>query len=104
MEIQKTRHLKVDVLAEAHLQHIQIYISRKFGDRRGKRYLKELLAQLSYVTLFPAQYPFLDRDSNTHKCVFQSLTIILYRFDDTTVYIDDICDARSGWDGEVSVA
>jgi plasmid stabilization system protein ParE len=94
------RVLKFSNLALEGQANIQYYLYDTFGEKAGDSYQNGLEDILELIRHTPAIFPLLhkEKDAHTHKCVFQSLTIILYRFDDTTVYIDDICDSRSGWD------
>lgn len=63
---------------------------------RALEYLNAITKALQALTVFPASYPVADprKDKALRKRVFQNLTIILYKFDNETVYVEAILDAR----------
>jgi plasmid stabilization system protein ParE len=81
------------------LENIQAYISAEFGDLTAQKYEVGLETLLQSIDNFPAQFPLLDKDqdANLRKCVFQKHTILLYVYDDDTLFIEAIHDARSNW-------
>ena len=84
--------------AVAGLAQIAAHIS-KASQNRAVQYLDEVSDVIESLLIFPASYPIAnpDKDPDLHKMTFQKLTIVLYRYDDAQVYIENIRDARSNW-------
>ena len=71
----------------------------KLSQRRAIQYLDEVSMVVESLLLLPASYPVADpaKNPDLRKMTFQKLTIVLYWFDDTQVYVENIRDARSNW-------
>lgn len=81
------------------LERIAAYISAEFSQARALKYLTDLSTVLEGLTMLPASYPIADKakDPALRKLTFQKLTVVLYTFDNTSVYIEAVLDARSKW-------
>jgi len=78
---------------------ISAYLTREFSEEFANLYYKNLSKVLSNLEVLPATSPLADRnrDVSLRRKVSKRLTVILYRFDDDFVYIENVVDARSDW-------
>jgi plasmid stabilization system protein ParE len=99
MDSHKTRTLRLSNQALEGIEATTDSVARAAGMEAGEKHTLELHAKLNNLCVYPERNPFLSRkaESNVRKCVFNSLTIILYRFTDTYLEIIDITVARTDW-------